>query len=69
MCPIFLRLSIASDGRLLTLEEWHFRLIEYFKKHEGVEFVTMEEMAAEFRKKNDPAPGAVLPAAPGAILR
>ena len=45
------------------------RLIEYFKKHEGVEFVTMEEVAAEFKQKNAPPPGAVLPAAPGEILK
>lgn len=45
------------------------RLIEYFKKHDGVEFVTMEEMVEEFKKKNPPPEGAVLPAAPGSILK
>ena len=29
----------------------------------------MEEMAAEFREKNAPPPGAVMPAVPGAILK
>lgn len=38
-------------------------------KHEGVEFVTMEQVAAEFKQKNPPPPGAVLPAAPGEALK
>lgn len=45
------------------------RLIEYFMKHEGVEFVTMEEIAVDFKQKNPPPPGAVLPAEPGAMLK
>ncbi|KAK1656349.1 hypothetical protein BDP81DRAFT_389139 [Colletotrichum phormii] len=44
-------------------------LIEHFKSHEGVELVTMAEMADEFRLKNTPAPGALMPAAPGLMLR
>jgi hypothetical protein len=34
----------------------HERLIEHFKKHEGVEFVTMEQMADEFKKKTPMMP-------------
>lgn len=44
-------------------------MIEHFKKHEGVEFVTMEQIADEFKSKNKPAEGALMPAAPGAILK
>lgn len=45
------------------------RLIEYFKKHEGVEFVTMGEICDDFKSKNAPAHGAVLPAEPGSVLK
>jgi hypothetical protein len=55
---------------LQTLANMGFsRLIEHFKKHEGVEFVTMAEMADEFRSKNTPAEGALMPAPAGAMLK
>ncbi|KAL6404723.1 polysaccharide deacetylase family protein [Ilyonectria robusta] len=47
----------------------HERLIEHFKSHEGVEFVTMAQMSDEFKSKNKPAPGALMPAAAGAMLK
>ncbi len=45
------------------------RLIEHMKKHEGVEFVPMETICDEFKAKTSPAPDAVLPAAPGLMLK
>lgn len=45
------------------------RLIEHFKKHEGVEFVTMAEVADDFKKRNAPAEGALMPAEAGQILK
>ena len=40
----------------------HERLIEYFNSHEGVEWVTMAEMAADFRANNRLPENALLPA-------
>jgi hypothetical protein len=47
----------------------HERLIEHINKHEGVEWVTMAEMVDDFKSKNKPAKGALMPATPGEILK
>lgn len=45
-----------------------YRLIEYINTHEGVEWVKMEDICDDFKKKNQPVKGALLPAEHGAIL-
>ena len=46
----------------------HERLIEHINKHQGVEWVTMGAICDDFKSKNKPAEGAMMPAKPGAIL-
>jgi len=43
-------------------------VIEYINTKEGVEWVTMEQISDEFRSKNEPPQGALMPAKDGAIL-
>jgi peptidoglycan/xylan/chitin deacetylase (PgdA/CDA1 family) len=47
----------------------HERLIEYINGHEGVEWVTMGEMVDEFKGKNPPVEGALMPEKPEEVLR
>ena len=45
------------------------RIIEHINKHEGVEWVTMEQMCDEFKSKNKYPQGALMPAPAGEILK
>lgn len=46
----------------------NYRLIEHFKKHDGVEFVTMGEMSDDFKSRTKPTEGALMPAKPGLMF-
>lgn len=50
---------------ILTLH----RIIDHINKHEGVEWVKFEQMCDDFKSKNTPEEGAVLPAGAGEILK
>lgn len=45
------------------------RLIEYISSKEGVEWVKMEDICDDFKSKNQPVKGALLPAEHGAIIQ
>ena len=45
------------------------RLIEHMSSKPGVRWVTMAEICDDFKSRNKPVKGAVLPAEPGAVLK
>ena len=64
--PMTIHPDVSGRPHALLMHE---RLIEHINKHEGVEWVTMGQMVDDFKSKNKPANGALMPAAPGEILK
>jgi peptidoglycan/xylan/chitin deacetylase (PgdA/CDA1 family) len=56
--PMTVHPDVSGRPHVLLMHE---RLIEHINKHEGVEWVTMGEMVDEFKKKNEPVEGALMP--------
>ncbi|EGY19246.1 hypothetical protein VD0002_g106 [Verticillium dahliae] len=64
--PITIHPDVSGRPHVLLMHE---RLIEYMKSHEGVEFVTMEQICDDFKSRNAVPEGSILPATPGAIMK
>ncbi|KAG0635416.1 hypothetical protein HOY80DRAFT_1011894 [Tuber brumale] len=64
--PITIHPDVSGRPHVLLMHE---RLIEHINKHEGVEWVTMEYICDDFKKKNPYPAGALLPSPSGEILK
>ncbi|KAH8895258.1 glycoside hydrolase/deacetylase [Thozetella sp. PMI_491] len=64
--PVTIHPDVSGHPHALKMIE---RIIKYLSKHEGVEWVKMEEICDEFKSRNTPPESARLPAERGAILR
>ena len=64
--PMTIHPDVSGRPHVLLMHE---RIIEHINKHEGVEWVTMEQMADDFKRNNEVPKGAKMPAPRGEILR
>jgi hypothetical protein len=64
--PMTIHPDVSGRPHALLLHE---SLIEHINKHEGVKWVTMGQTVDDFKSKNKPAKGALMPATPGEILK
>ncbi|KAI4116550.1 MAG: hypothetical protein LQ338_007693, partial [Usnochroma carphineum] len=58
--------DVSGQPQVILMLE---KLIEYISSHDGVEWVKMEDICDDFKEKNQPVKGALLPAEHGAILK
>ncbi|KAL8852324.1 MAG: hypothetical protein Q9221_002820 [Calogaya cf. arnoldii] len=64
--PVTIHPDVSGHPHVIFMLE---RLIEYISSKEGVEWVKMEDICDDFKKKNQPVKGALLPAEHGAIAK
>ncbi|KAK6594461.1 polysaccharide deacetylase [Botrytis cinerea] len=64
--PMTIHPDVSGRPHALKMQQ---RIIDHINKHEGVEWVTFEQMSDDFKSKNKPEPGAIMPAAAGEVLR
>ncbi|TAQ87121.1 hypothetical protein B7494_g4584 [Chlorociboria aeruginascens] len=64
--PMTIHPDVSGRPHVLLM---HQRIINHINQHEGIEWVTFEQMSDEFKSKNLPEEGAVMPAAPRMIFK
>lgn len=64
--PMTIHPDVSGRPHVLLMHE---RIIKHINSHEGVEWVTMEQMALDFLSKNSPPEGAKVPEKPEDVVR
>lgn len=47
----------------------HERLIVHINRHEGVQWLTMDEIAKDFKQRHPPPPGVKMPLLPEEVIK